>query len=277
MNILYCGDAHVQDGVLLSVLSLTKQVAVPLHIYVFTARLSVSGTAYQPFPEAAINELRAVVTAHDPAGTVTLFDLTDLLNQLPPKANWQTRFTPYCMLRLYADLIPAMPDRLLYLDADVLAVQDPTAFYNQPLAKTELVGVLDHYGQWYFHHGRHLRDYINSGVLLLNLARIKQTGLFARCRDRISAKKMFMPDQSALNKLTREKKIVPRRFNDQHGPHADTVFLHFSTRLKFWPWFHPVTVKPWQIDSVQRMLGLSDTQTQAVYADYQSVRAARKG
>lgn len=31
-----------------------------------------------------------------------------------------TRFTPCCMLRLYADRIPELPDRLLYLDTDVL-------------------------------------------------------------------------------------------------------------------------------------------------------------
>lgn len=277
MNILYCGDARVRDGVLLSVLSLTKQTREPLHIYLFTASLRVASTIYAPLPDAAVNELRTVVKAHDLQGTVTKFDLTALISKFPPRANWETRFTPYCMLRLYADLVPTLPDRLLYLDADVLAVSDPQTFYQQDLTHTELVGVLDHYGQWYFHHGPHLRDYLNSGVLLLNLAEIKRTGLFARSRQLLAKRRFFMPDQSALNKLAREKRLAPRRFNDQHGPHEDTVFLHFSTRLRFWPWFHSVTVKPWQVEAVQHMLGTPNPQTQAVYAAYQTVRAARKG
>lgn len=277
MNILYCGDAHIRDGILLSVLALTKHITAPLHVYVFTARLTVAGVTYQPYPDAAIAELQQVVWKHNAAGTVTKFDLTALMTQLPPTANWQTRFTPYCMLRLYADLIPELPARLLYLDADVLTMRDPLPFYQQDLTHAELVGVLDHYGQWYFHHGRRLRDYINSGVLLLNLARIKQTGLFARCRERIAHKRMFMPDQSALNKLAQAKVIAPRKFNDQHGPHADTVFLHFSTRLKFWPWFHAVTIKPWQVDSVPTILGTPSRQTKAVYTDYERLRTTRKG
>lgn len=277
MNILYCGDARMQDGVLLSVLSLTRQTRQPLHVYLLTATLTVDHITYAALPQAAVAELRAVVLAHNSQGSVTVFDVTDLVNQAPPTANWHTRFTPYCMLRLYADLLSALPERVLYLDADVLAVSDPRPFYEQSLAGTELVGVLDHYGQWYFHHGPHLRDYLNSGVLLLNLPEIRRTGLFARCRKRVAEKRMFMPDQSALNKLAREKKLAPRRFNDQHGPHADTVFLHFSTRLRFWPWFHAVTIKPWQPAAAQALLGPAASQTHAVYEAYQTLRAARKG
>ena len=264
MNILYCGDASVQNGVLLSALSLAQYQA-PLHLYLFTAALTVKGERKEPLTPAAEAELQTAVQAADPRNTVQLFDLTRLVNQAPPTANWQTRFTPYCMLRLYADLVPGLPDRLLYLDADVLALKPMTAFYEQPLTTTECVGVLDHYGQWFFHQ-RFGRDYMNSGVLLLNLARIRQTGLFAACRQRCANQRMFMPDQSALNKLAQGKRLAP---------HADTGLMHFSTRLSFWPWFHPVTVKPWQVEAAQALLGAA-TPT-ALYRQYEAILATRKG
>lgn len=55
----------------------------------------------------------------------------------------ETRFTPYAMLRLFADQIPQIPDRILYLDDDIIIRKDISDFYDQDLTNTELVGVLD--------------------------------------------------------------------------------------------------------------------------------------
>ncbi|MCB7112443.1 glycosyltransferase, partial [Agathobacter rectalis] len=77
------------------------------------------------------------------------------------------------MLRLYVDLIPDMPDRLLYLDNDVICREPFDDFYYQDLTGVQIVGVLDHYGKWFFHHQMRMADYINSGILLLNLPEIK--------------------------------------------------------------------------------------------------------
>ena len=70
--------------------------------------------------------------------------------------------------------------------------------------------------------------------------------------------KMFMPDQSALNKLAVKKRILPRRYNDQRKLHDDTVIQHFSTTFRFFPWIYTVTVKPWQIDEVHDTLKLHE-------------------
>ena len=39
MNILYCGDKHIEDGLIISVLSLTENVGEPLNVYVMTVEL----------------------------------------------------------------------------------------------------------------------------------------------------------------------------------------------------------------------------------------------
>lgn len=63
-----------------------------------------------------------------------------------------------------------------------------------------------------------------------------------------------MPDQSSLNKLAVSKKIEPRKFNEQRKLKKDTVFQHFTTSFRFFPWFRIVTIKPWDIENVHKRL-----------------------
>ena len=110
------------------------------------------------------------------------------------------------------------------------------------------------YGKWFFKKNLLKFDYINSGVLLLNLAKIKETKLFKKAREMCVSKEMFMPDQSAINKLATAKKIEPRKYNEQRKLHKDTILQHFTTSFRFFPWFHSLTVKPWQVDKMHEVL-----------------------
>lgn len=258
MNILYCGDGNTADGLVISVLSLLKTVTEPLHIYLLTATVQSGSTLYKALSPEVAERLSALVKNENAENSVELFDITPLFADNPPLANLQTRFTPCCMLRLYADLVDALPDRLLYLDNDVICREDPSAFYRQDMTAFELAGVLDYYGSWFFKHNLLKRDYLNSGVLLLNLKKIRETALFERCRSRCQTVEMFMPDQSAINKLAAHKKICPRRYNEQRRLKKNTVFQHFTTSFRFFPWFHTVTVKPWNIEGMHRTLKLHE-------------------
>ena len=93
---------------------------------------------------------------------------------------------------------------------------------------------------------------------MLNLKKIKETKLFENCRKMCQQKEMFMPDQSAINKLVKYRKIVPRKYNEQKKLHEDTVFQHFTTAFRAFPYPHPQTVKPWQIDRVHNILKLHE-------------------
>ena len=258
MNILYCGDSNIADGLTLSVLSLLKAVTEPLHIYILTASVSGSGVRHSALSPETAQRLAALAAEKNPENTVELFDITPQFASDPPLANLQTRFTPCCMLRLYADLVEELPDRLLYLDNDVICREDPGAFYRQDMRGMELSGVLDYYGSWFFRRRFFRRDYLNSGVLLLNLQSIRETGLFERCRERCRTVKMFMPDQSAINKLAEKKRICPRRYNEQRRLKPNTVFQHFTTSFRLFPWFHAVSVKPWNIEGMHRVLKLHE-------------------
>lgn len=265
MNILYCGDQNIRNGVLLSVLSLMEQVSEPLHIYLLTASVGTKNRFYHALPEEFSRQLDALLKNHDPQSSAERFDLTMKFSAQPPTANLDTRFTPCCMLRLYADLIPQLPDRLLYLDYDVLCRQDPTDFYHQDMVSWELAGCLDYYGSHVLG-----KTYLNSGVLLLNLEQIRRTDLFARCRALCRDKTMFLPDQTAIHKLVHRKKICPRQFNEQHKLQQDTVFQHFSTGFRFFPRFRTVSVKPWDIRGMHETLHLYEYD--ALLKQYLSVK-----
>ena len=258
MNILFCGDGNIADGVLISTLSLMENITEPLNIYLLTASVTRGSARYEALPQSFADFLDAEVKKNNQNNSVRLFDITTLFSANPPTANLETRFTPCCMLRLYADQILKLPERILYLDNDVICRLDPSEFYHQDMENHEVAGCLDYYGSWFFKHKLFERDYLNSGVLLLNLKKIRETGLFEKCRERCRDIEMFMPDQSAINKLSLYKKICPRKFNEQRRLRKDTVFQHFTTSFRFFPWIHTVSVKPWNIEGMHSILALHE-------------------
>lgn len=275
MNILYCGDNNVEDGLLISVLSLLKNGPSQLNIYVLTADIETKGRTYHAISNSVIQSLEKLLKKQNTDNTIVKIDITQLVKQDFPVINLDTIFTPGCMLRLYADEVISLPDKVLYLDTDIICRKNFNDFYSQKMDQVELSGVLDYYGKWFFHHQLEKFDYINSGVLLLNLPKIRETKLFGRCRKLCQSKKMFMPNQSAINKFAQFKRIIPRRFNEQRKLHNDTVFQHFTTSFRFFPWIHTLTVKPWQVDRVHSELKLHEYYD--ILAEYQNIMPELRG
>ena len=76
-----------------------------------------------------------------------------------------------------------MPDKMLYLDIDMMARKDISELYNIDVSKYEYAAVREKYGS------KMIRpDYINAGMLLLNMKEIKETGLLKRARTLIKRK-----------------------------------------------------------------------------------------
>lgn len=273
MNILYCGDENIEEGLIISIISILKNIKEELKVYVLTINnIENENIKIKGISESYIDFLDKRVKKENKNNFVKKIDITDLFIKEIPVKNLNTRFSPCCMLRLFADEIKEIPDKILYLDTDVVCRQDFTEFYNQDIANYELVGVLDYYGKWFFN--KNIKNifkfnYINSGVLLLNMAKIKETKLFEKCRKMCVEKKMFMPDQSAINKLVTLKKIAPRKYNEQRKMHKDTVLQHFTTSFRFFPWFHALTIKPWNIDRVHKELKIRDYDS--IFEEYTNV------
>lgn len=269
MNLLYCGDKNILDGLLISVLSILRTTGESLDITVLTMHWKNGEKEWQPIPDKAIESLDSLAKSYNPENRVRKMDISGLFLRDIPERNADTRFTPCCMLRLYADELE-LPDKLLYLDTDTIARSDIREFYDTELGDNEFAAILDHYGRWFFHCGKLKMNYVNSGVLLLNMKKIRETGLFAKARRMCREKKMFMPDQTALNRLAKGKLLMPRCYNEQRRLQEDTVIQHFTTSFRFLPIFHKVTVKPWEIDRVHDVLGLHEYD--ALFEEYERLR-----
>lgn len=253
MNILYCGDGNTIHGVLFSILSLLENNKREMHFYIVTMEskeLNIKGIT-----ESSVKFLNELVKEYNSKSSVQRFDVTKFFLDNLPEANMKTRFTPCCMLRLYVDELK-LPDKFLYLDYDVVCRKPIDSFYDMDVTDLEFIGVLDYYGKWWYPKKHFRFDYINSGVLLINFKKCLETGLFKKCRTMCHDKKMLLPDQSALNKMAVLKKHVSPIYNEQKHLHSETVLQHFSTTFRFWPYFHPQSVKPWQKDRMHKLLHL---------------------
>lgn len=252
MNLMYCGDSNTIDGIMLSLISIIKYVKKPLNVYI----LSMDFDNHKSLKMHDIKHLEKILKEVNKDSKIKLYDMKDKYETLIPLKNINTRFTPYCMLRLYADMIDDIPDKILYLDYDVLCNKDFSDFYDLDIDSYEVVGVLDYYGSHIYKKNIFKKDYMNSGVLLLNMKKIKETKLFYRARCMCHDRKMLLPDQSALNYLSKYKLIVDRKYNEQISMYDDVVFRHFSTTFKFFPRFKTQTIKPWNVEKLHDVLNI---------------------
>lgn len=254
MNIMYCGDKGISDGVLISILSLIKNNDEPLEVFILTIKYK----NVMPFEEKTAKFLDKLVKEKNAKSFVKLIDATDVFVKNLPKKNMGSYFTPCSMLRLYADKIPeiAKLDRILYLDYDVVCCQDISEFYHTDMEGIEAAGVLDIYGRrWYHYHGLFVEDYMNSGVMLFNMPECIKTGMFEKAVGYCMKRWMMLADQAALNKSIKHRKLMPAKYNGQNErPSKDTVLHHFSNNFKFWPYFRVQKVKPFEVEKVHRVL-----------------------
>jgi len=139
-------------------------------------------------------------------------------------------------------------DKLLYLDIDLLVNDDIRVLYNKDITDYEYAAAKDYYGKKFLHP-----DYINAGVLLLNMKKIKETGLFKKARDMINSKKMLFSDQSAIYNCTTSKLLLSQRFNEQKYLRKNTVIRHFSKTLKMMPYPRNINIKPWHISELHKV------------------------
>ena len=260
MNILYCGDAGISRGVLVSILSLVMRGGKDSIYNIYIATISYDDVIQ--FDTKTARFLDKLVKKYNTKNFVKLIDATEVFVANLPAKNMGSYFTPCSMLRLYIDKIPELAslDRILYLDYDVVCRDDISEFYNMDMSGVEAAGVLDIYGRrWYHYHGLFVQDYMNSGVMLFNVPECLRSGMFERAVKLCATRKMMLADQAALNKAIMHRVLVDRKYNEQEErPRADTVLHHFSNNFKFWPYFHVQKVKPFEIDKVHKVLKITE-------------------
>lgn len=144
-----------------------------------------------------------------------------------PHAMWYRTFLP--------EVVPDV-DRVLYLDADTIVVDGLAELWHTDLEGNWLAAVTNVWEPWnenYPVHGlglAHRDAYFNSGVVLMDLGRLRAEGVTERVLAHARARK-FLPwgDQDSLNAVLAHRRLpLHPRWNCMNSvlafPHAADVF-----------------------------------------------------
>lgn len=251
INLLLCGNKKFFDGILTELISIKNRTEEAINCYIFTMDVSRLNKEYICITDEQVEILNDVLKSKNFESEVTKVDVTKIYEKEFSKCANETAYcTPYTLLRLLADLIPEIPDKLLYLDIDMMIGKDISELYNTNIEEYEYAAVREKYGSWFIRF-----DYINAGMLLLNMKKIKETKLLEKARKLIKTKKLLFADQDAIFWSTTKKLLLPRKYNEQSSfKRQDTVICHFCKRLLLLPYPRIENYKQWNVEEVHKVL-----------------------
>ena len=268
IHLLYCGNGKVFNGLLTSLLSICMRDPShdALSVTVLTMDLTRMNPNFTPISSEEVEKLESILQTYNPESRVIRVDVTDLYEEkLGHSPNEGCYCSPYTLLRLLSDKVDSLPDKFLYLDADIMFNRDIHLLYDIDVSNYEFAGANDHYGKYLVNP-----RYINAGVLLFNKKKCLETGLFEKARAWINKKHLPFADQSALQRACTKKKLLPQRFNDQKFLHKHTVVRHFSRRLFYYPYPRSLNIKQWEIEKVHRVFRYH--QFDDIYEEYLKIK-----
>lgn len=182
----------------------------------------------------------------------------DVIFEGAPATRYYSKAMYYRLLA--ADLLPENLDRILYLDPDILVINDLSSLYNIDFGEKlfaaashgDIMGVIDTVNKIRLSNLK-AESYYNSGVMMMNLKKMREVinkeDIFAYIED--YGRGLILPDQDALNALyghyilpiddsiynydTRhfEKHLISSKaVKDMDWVIENTIFLHFCGRSK---------------------------------------------
>lgn len=199
------------------------------------------------------------------------------------------RFSPAALIRLKLDeILPADYVRVLYLDCDILAQRPVADIFAANLNGKALGAVEDYLSlpgplSLFSSHTQEIglgRDarYFNSGVLLFDWAKTRESGHLRRCVERVvryqqGGQRLKLPDQDVLNlEFAGNWQRLDLCFNlmaffVDYFP-ATPVFRHFSNRQKPWG-------RLWQPGLARERTFYREILAESPWPDYQPSRYNR--
>jgi lipopolysaccharide biosynthesis glycosyltransferase len=158
---------------------------------------------------------------------------------LPTNRDWTAAI--YARL-LIPDLLPPDTERTLYIDADCIVMADLSPLWQMDIGDAAIAGVRDRGGWHEGLTGNARRDYVNSGVMLMNLSVWRRDRLAASIADMIADNGHFCcPDQTAINLVCDGHKVfLPNCWNLTLGD-PPLRLQGGALRILHWTGF----MKPW--------------------------------
>jgi len=212
INVMYALNKKVYNMMLISAVSVANHASEPVHFYLLTMDLHEENPKYVPIEEHERKFLEDILKKKNPLNEVTVIDCLEAYHSFEfNDVNNMKIFTPYANLRLFADKLN-LPDHIIYLDVDTICNSDIKELFDLPIDDYEVLAVRDVFIWGLKNH----KKYFNSGMLNLNLKKIRETGYFQKARELCNKKHMTFLDQDALNFTWTSMKLIDRKFNRIH-------------------------------------------------------------
>lgn len=252
LNIVYCCNDKIFDGLYLSILSILKRTKHSINFYILTGDLTVINTNYQPLSNKHISILKQMIKSFNKQNTLTVYDAGKRYLSNFGKVDI-AKVTPYNMFKLFIPEFKYHGNELLYIDTDTMANGDVAIAFDVDMTKAELCVCHVYNIQLVF--GKDT-TYFNGGVFLMNLDLIRKNHYFEKALDYYLKNKPLTLEEAALNKTWSAIKFWPNefRFNYQKpGIEKDTIIKHFVNPLTSGQF---IKIKQWDIAGVQNWLNL---------------------
>lgn len=186
-----------------------------LNVFIITGNFLKINSGYVAFNKKEIDFLEKIIKIYNPNNKITLLDMSCLEDELMNSTNKNTKFTPYTLLRLYIDdeVLSSIDNRLLYMDIDTMCFGDIKELYNFDLKGKTLGMVRDNVGRHWIH-----KNYCNAGMILFDVDKtLENKDKIIKAREMIRTVKMFMPDQTAINRAFKNDiEFLPSKYNEQN-------------------------------------------------------------
>ncbi len=207
INIYYCADNKMFKQLLMSVLSLAKTNPLPVNVVNLTVEIPEFNAKGRKTSEAQTALLDSILKKSNPNSSFTTVDVSDLFrDKLLKGPNLHNKYYSYYVtVRLLAHLVDEIPDKVIYMDTDCIVKDDLTDFFNIDMQNYEIAGRRDKF---------RISRYFQSGVMLMNMKKIRETGLLERaCKLCATKKYICYIDMSALNTATKKRKMLSAKYN----------------------------------------------------------------
>lgn len=232
MNVLFCADAKGYIGLELALYTLlTHNKHVNVYIFTMDIILTHPDGGIQEFhsiTEEQRSKLRKITHYLSNDANIAFVDVSSYYAEhLEGNANEYSSFTPYATLRLLVDIVLPYIDHILYLDCDVAIQSNLEDMYNQ------YAHLNTDYSAFSYNEACNYEGEMVSGVIVFNLAHIRESGFLESARNNLMKNEYHYPDQMALRDAGTPHPL-PQNYNYME-PIEECCYtpaiLHFTNRL----------------------------------------------
>lgn len=218
MNILLCGDVRHSNGILLTMLSLLQKASEPLNIHILTAE-NKSHEA-EALSTRFMQSAERVTSCYGSENSVTLHDISEIFNEETKKKEPRNS---ELILPFFSDMIDSLRGRVLFVAAGVICRRDPGDLYRADMEGCAIGGVARLVPPWFVRSRDEERCALDASVLLMDLDKIREIGLFSRVRSLVKIGAF-----RRISRIAARKKIFPSIYNEHKKTSWGTVFRNYN-------------------------------------------------